>query len=470
MGYTETLCRFAVETGYDSVPKEAVEIAKERILDTVGVALAGSQEPAGAGRIVIEMVRRMGGNPTCTVIGGGFKTCGINAALANGTSAHTLDYDDITTPLNHYSAALVPAVLTFAEETKASGKEAIEAYAMGFEVGTRIGRGMPDKYFYFQRGIHHISSWPSMGITIACGKLLNLTVNQMRTAMGINCSAIGGTRRAFGTNTKPLHAGNAARNGIIAATLAKEGFTAHKDILDRDPSVRPSAAMFFSYPIILSGEGNYDLDAMVEGLGGPLQLVASPQGTKFRPGMVGAHIFAHIVLDLMQKHGFKAEQVERVECGVPATVMDIAAFHDPQSGDEARYSIEYQVAAALLDGIVGIEQHREERVHRADIREMIKKVHLYERVEVPREGYVPELAQAKMTVKLKDGQEYKGEGKPPKGAPGLPLAKEDLLGKYRDCAQRALPDAQVEKSIELIENFEELADVGELMSLLMGKA
>ena len=470
MGVTETLCRFALETGYDSIPAEVVEIAKGRILDTVGVALAGSQDPPGAGRKVIQVVKRMGGSPTSTVIGGGFKTCSPNAAFANGTSAHTLDYDDLTIPTNHYNAALVPAVLALAEEIKASGKKTIEAYVMGYEVGTRIGRGLPARYFNVQRGYHHVTTWPSLGISAACGKLLDTSVDQMRTAMGITCSAIGGTRRAFGTNVKPLHAGNAARNGLMAAILAKEGFTAHKDILDRDPIARPTDSMFFSYPICIVGEGNYDLATMVDRLGGPLQLVASPQGTKFRPGMVATHIFINIVLELMQQSGFKADQVERVECAVPPSMLDVAVFHDPQTVDDARGSIEYQVAAALLDGTVGIDQHRQERIHRADVRDMMKKIQVYERTEAPRRGYIEEITQARMTVKLKDGQEYTGEGKPPKGAPGLPLDKEDLLAKYRDCARRVLADDQVEKSIDLIQNFEQLADVGELMSLLMGKA
>ena len=132
MGVTETLCRYAAETVYDDIPKEAVEIAKERILETVGVTLAGAQETCGAGKKVIELVREMGGAPNSTVIGSNFKTSSPSAAFANGTSAMTLDLDDtIIEPTNHPSASFIPAVLALGEETKASGKMVLEAYAMG---------------------------------------------------------------------------------------------------------------------------------------------------------------------------------------------------------------------------------------------------------------------------------------------------------------------------------------------------
>lgn len=471
-GVTEMLCRFATELRYKGIPKEAIGEAKRSILDTVAVAVAGSQEPGGAGRIAIELVREMGGVPTCSVIGGGFKTCSVNAAFANGTSGHTLDFDDTTIPINHYNSALVPAILTLAEETRVSGKKTLEAYVAAYEVGARIGQGLKGTMpGYFFMGFHPVGTWPTLGISVGCSKLLDANVTQMKVAMGIASSAACGLRRDFGTNTKPLHAGYAARNGLVAAKLGKKGFTAHTDILDDDPDASPGSSMYFSFPRVFSCGDNYDLAAMVEGLGETLHLVSGVNWKKFRTGSVAGQIPVDIVLEAMQKHGFTAKQVEHVECSTPRQVVDVAVFHDPQTGDQARYSIEYQVAAALLDGRMGIEQHREERVRRADVREMMKKVHVYERKDISPASYEKDSMMVKMIFKLKDGREYTEQGgRPIKGTPSLPLTNEDLANKYRDCVQRAIPDAQVEKSLKLIENFEELKDVGELMEILKGKA
>jgi 2-methylcitrate dehydratase PrpD len=314
-------------------------------------------------------------------------------------------------------------------------------------------------------GFHQVAMWSTLGIAAAGAKLLDLDVDQMRSALGTAASAVCGIRRAFGTHTRPFHAGMAARNGITAALLAKKGFWGNKDVLDPDPAGRPTSNMFFSFPVVFAGEGNYNLGAITKGLGGPLKLTTVAILTKWNPGCIPGNAFGERTLDLMQKHGFKASQVERVECQAPGRALDIATYHDPQNGDQARWSIEYAVAVALLDGKVWIDQFRDERVQRADIREMMKKVKVS---ELPMGGDVlaAQLPVVKIAVKLKDGREFKDEASKTKGDPSLPLTREALLNKYRKCASRVLPDARVEKTIELITHFEEMRDIGELMGLL----
>jgi 2-methylcitrate dehydratase PrpD len=453
-----------VETRYDSLGNDAIRIAKERILETVGITLAGAQEPDGAGKKVVELVREMGGNPKATVIGSNFKTSSPNAALANGASAMSLDLDDtVVTPTNHPSASYIPAVLALGEETGASGRKLLEAYVMGFEVGVRIGECLGSTFFT-KMGFHQVAMWSPLGIAAAGAKLLDLSVDQMKSALGTAASSSCGIRRAFGTNTRPFHAAMAARNGITAALLAKKGFYGSKDILDPDPSGRPTSNMYFSFPVVFAGEGNYDLEALTRGLGGPLKLSTVAILTKWHPGCIPGNAFAERTLDLMQKYGFKADQVERVECSASGRALDIATYHEPQNGDEARWSIEYAVSAALLDGKVWIDQFREERIHRRDIRVMMKRVQLGEYAASGE--LAAQLPAMKMTVRLKDGREFKDEANKTKGDPSIPLRREALVKKYQDCASRVLPDARVEKTIELITNFEEMKDIGELMKLL----
>jgi 2-methylcitrate dehydratase PrpD len=474
MTVTEILCRFLVETNYNEIPRNAVKIAKERMLDTVGVTLAGAVEPAGAGGIAIELVRELGGVPTSSVIAGGFKTSASNAGLANGTSSHTLDYDDTSTyTVCHYSGTLVPTVLALGEKTKTSGKKLLEAFILAWEVGTRIG-GCLGGIHYYKIGFHPVGTWPCLGCAAASAKLLNLDLEQTRTALGIAASAASGIRKQYGTNTKPLHSGYAARNGIIAALLAKKGFTANKDVLDRDPEASPTAHMSFSFPVVFAGEGHYDLSKITKGLGKSYNLISQPVTTKFHPGPTSLGVFEDLVINMMKKNSISIEQVENVEIRATRGFIDVCStFFRPQTGDEARYSVNYQVAVAMLDGNVGIEQHRRERVHSSDVQEMMQRVHVSELKgseaimrSIVETGDMTKMGLGELTIKLKDGREFTGKGEQPKGSGDFPLERQDLLDKYEDCAKRVLSPSNVERTVELIENLEKLANITELMDLL----
>ena len=474
MTATEILCRFMLETTYHEIPGRAVEIAKERILDTLGVALAGAVEPGGAGRITIDLVKELGGVPTSTVIAGGFKTSIPNAALANGTSAHTLDYDDTSIyPICHYSGALLPAILAVAEQTKASGKEILEAFILGWEVGARIGACLGGAH-YFKIGFHPCGTFPCLGVAAASAKLLNLDLEQTRAALGIAASAAGGIRKQYGTNTKPLHSGYSARNGIIAAMLAIKGFTGNKDVLDQDPEADSTHHMYFSFPLVFAQERNYDLSKLTEELGKSYNLVSHHVRTKLHPGPNGSAVFEDLAIDMVKKYHIGVEQIEEVELrGTSAFIGVCAIFSNPRTPDEARYSANYQVAVAILDGKVGIEQHREERMHRADVQKLMKKVRVSELPgtqaimnNATETGNITMASLGEMTIRLKDGSEFTEKRERPKGSEDFPLEYQDLRDKYWDCASRALPLPSVKRVAELIENLDEIPNITELMDLL----
>ncbi len=477
MTVTEVISRFVAETNYDDIPRDAVRIAKERVLDTAGVALAGAIEPAGAGKKVVELVRELGGPPDSTVIGGGFKTSAPQAGFANGTSAATLDYDDTSTyTMCHYSGALIPAVLAVAEAVKASGKQTLEAFILAWEVGTRIGACLGGASY--SRGFHPSGIWACVGCAVSSAKLLHLDVQQIRTALGIAASAAGGIRKQYGTNTKPLYSGISARNGIIAAMLAKKGFTSDQDIMDSDPGLRPTAQLYFSFPMVFAGEGKYDLSRLTEGLGKSYNLVTQPVTTKLHPGPTAMGTLIEVVIDMMRENHIGVEQVEKVDVGVTRIHIDYGSpFVIPQTGDEARYSSHYQVAVAMLDGRVGIEQHREDRVHASDVAEVMQKVNVFERSgseEVDRRIFetsdITRQGLCELTITLKDGRKFTGKGEFPKGSGALgPIDRQILLDKYEDCASRVLSASDVERSKQLIENLDDLPYVTELMALLGGK-
>jgi 2-methylcitrate dehydratase PrpD len=361
-------------------------------------------------------------------------------------------------------------VLTLAQEARASGRETLEAFVAGYEVGTRIGIGLTgDKYFY-EMGFHPVGTWPTLGISVACSKLMGNTLDQTRMAMALAASGCCGIRRAFGWHVKPFHSAYAGRNGMVAAQLAKKDFLGHMDILDDDPNVPVGSSWSFSFPRVFGGAGNYNLAAMVEGLGVPLKKIAGLNGTKFRPGVWASAVLVDMMLELMQKHGFTAKDVESVDCSAPKAIVNVAIFRDPQTSDQAKYSAVYHVAAALLDGEVGLDQFTEKRVHKSDIRDMMKRISWHERTDITSVNYESDYNQSKMVVKLKDGQEFTAFGKSPRGAPDRPATEQDLIDKYIDCAKRGLGDAEVKKSLELLKGFEKMKDVGELMNTLAGKA
>ena len=259
--------------------------------------------------------------------------------------------------------------------------------------------------------------------------------------------------------------------------LAKKGFTANKDVLDKDPEAAPTAHMSFSFPAVYAGEGNYDLSKLTEELGETYNIISYPIRTKWHPGPNGSAVFEDLAIDMMKKYAISVEQVEEVELKGTRAFIDVCTtFTDPQTPDEARYSANYQVAVAMLDGKVGIEQHREKRMHRADIQELMKRVRISELSgtqaiinKVAETGDIGMENLGEMSIRLKDGREYTEKRDRPKGSEDCPFDYQDLLDKYEDCAHRVLSQSEVKESIELIENLENLTSVTELMELLKGK-
>jgi 2-methylcitrate dehydratase PrpD len=229
MRTTETLARFVVETSYRSFPKPVIHQGKRCFLDLLGVAIGGSHQPLT--RILVKMVKDFDGKPQATVWGHGFKTNVMNAALVNGAMAHALDYDDTHGEASgHPSAPLIPALLSIAEWKGLSGKSALEAFLLGFEVETRIGMGMGLKHY--DRGWHSTSTFGRFGAAVAAGKLLGLSLPQMTRAMGLAGTQAAGVRLVFGTMTKPFHPGKCAFDGLLSALLVQRGFTCAPNLIE----------------------------------------------------------------------------------------------------------------------------------------------------------------------------------------------------------------------------------------------
>jgi len=223
MRNTKYVVDYVVAARLEAVPAQALVVAKGAIQDCVGVALAGARQAAGA--IPAEWARRSAGAGGATVWGQDFKTSAHDAALVNGTAAHALDYDDVTWGLiGHPSVSLVPAVFAVGETIGASGRDALHAYVVGFEVMAKLGRTTQPRHS-LDGGWHATGTIGAFGATAACCKLLGLDAERTAHALGIVYSMTSGNVSNFGTMCKPLHAGLAARNAVEASLWAQAGFT-----------------------------------------------------------------------------------------------------------------------------------------------------------------------------------------------------------------------------------------------------
>ena len=451
MGTTEQIARFIVGTDYDNIAAEAVRLAKDAILDGLGVTLAGSTEPASV--IITRYVMELGGATQAGVIGSGFKAPASLAALANGTMAHALDYDDVLVLMSgHPTVPVLPVVLALGEMGHSPGKDVLAAYIVGVEVEGRVGSGIGRRHYAV--GWHSTATLGALGAAAAASKLLGLGVAETRMALGIAASEAGGLRQNFGTMTKPFHAGNAAKNGIIAAMLAEKGFTADESILETP----------FGFCAVLGGEGEYNLARMTENLGHPFAVVEPGLDMKPYPCCRITHRCIDAILHIIEEYHPAVEEVAEVECQTSPFSPQVLIHHRPKTALEGKFSMEYCMARALLDGEIKLAQFSEEKVLDPKVQELLQRVK-YVHPEAVEGQRLPEV----VTVKLRDGRKYSHEVLIAKGAPGNPMTIAELQVKYRDCANLVLPHADTERSLELVTHLEEVKDIAELATLVTSR-
>ena len=228
-GLTLALVDRVMEMRFEELPTAIVEVSRQCLLDWIGVTLAGTSEPLVDP--LLDEVAEQGGNPQASLIGRGLKVSMQQAALINGAASHALDYDDVhAAHTGHPSVAIIPALLALAEHRGSSGAEFIEAFTAGYETICRIGRLVNPNHY--EKGFHATATLGSFGAAAACARLLGLDERRTAYAFGIAGTQASGLKSMFGTMCKPLHAGLAARNGLLAASLAARGFDSRTDVIE----------------------------------------------------------------------------------------------------------------------------------------------------------------------------------------------------------------------------------------------
>lgn len=447
---TASLARFAAGLRFADLPPAAIARARTNMLDAVGCILAGAE--SAEARPLRAMLAEEGGAPAALLFGTGLRLPPLAAALANGAAGHALDYDDSSPPMiGHPSVPMVAAIFALGESRGADGAAAIAAYVAGLEAAARLGRHMNPAHY--AAGWHATATLGTLAATVAAAKLLRLDAAAMRDAIGIAASAASGIRGNFGSGVKPLHAGMAARNGVFAAGLAARGFRAAPDALEGERG----------FVRVFGGPAPPDLAALRFDDGAPLEILASGVGIKRYPCCGCTHSALDALLALRARHAPDPARVAAIHCTMNALVPDILVHHRPATPAEAKFSMEYCLAVALLDGACGIAQFAPERVARADVQALLRRVTTGVDPAIPyRNGVYP----GTVTVTLEDGRVLADSAAEAKGHPDLPLSAAELRAKFLDCAAAVLPPARAEAAFAALAALETAPSLGGIAALL----
>ncbi len=439
MGLTRDIARFVTELCPETIPSEVISVIKNAFLDTVGVALAGKNE-AGC-QIVFDYVKSEGAKPIVTVWGKGMKTSAGLAALANGTMAHALDYDDVNSSVyGHPSTVLVPASLAVAEEINASGRNVVLAYFAGFEVMAYLGKLLG--FRHYRKGWHATATLGAIGATVSAGKLYELTEEEMCCALGIATSHAAGTRQNFGTMTKPYHPGYAAQMGIVAAKLAKKGFTANRE------AIEAPLGFLALYGDIMHPETD-------EKIGDKVELLSSGISIKKYPCCYMTHRPADAMFKLIEKYNIKADEVDSIKVRAPEGGFAAVIHSRPTTGLEGKFSVEYVLAAVLLDRKLTLKTFTDEMVNREEAQSLLRKVSKMEDFTIQINGNAVEEGFVEVSLLHKNKNEYTERIVYPKGSPQWPLTREELREKFTDCVGDYLTNENLKHTISLFENLDE---------------
>ncbi len=460
MGATAAIATFVVDTSSADLPSGSSEKAQKAIADTFAAIIAGAgSEVAEPLLRYLDAAHAQGPVP---IFGTGVTAAPETAALVNGAFGAALDYDDVLSMMPaHPSAIILPAMLASLDGRRVHGRELIDAHIMGVEVGGKLGLGMTNGHY--RRGFHATGTLGGFAALGALIRLQRLDIATARQAFGIAATMASGVRRNFGTMTKPLHSGLAARSALTALRLAASGFTAAPDVFEAP------AGFFATY-----GVAESDVNVTVNGLGKPYVIVDPGLALKKFPCCYATHRAMDGLLELRAKLACDAASIDRVVCRMPPGGMQVLTYPRPVTGLEGKFSLEYCLAAGVLDGRYSLWTFTDAAVRRSEI------AALYERIEVVEDpacrGGDPQFEQrssgsrglVEVEVRLRDGRTERTRVERAPGSPARELSWNDLHAKFMDCARQSqrVSENAANEAFEAIRKLEQIEDVTQLTDLL----
>jgi 2-methylcitrate dehydratase PrpD len=453
---TRDVAEWLTNLRIDAIPASAVERASASILDTLGVTIAGLDEPAA--RIAARLAASDRAAPVASQLGTSLATSMESAAFVNGVAGHALDYDDVSyAVIGHPSIVVLPTALAVGQATGASGASVLAAYIGGVEVMAKLARAMGEQHYL--AGWHTTATIGCVASAATAARLLCLDVAATQVALAIAASSAAGLRGNFGTMTKPYHAGHAGRCGVNAARLAAAGFTAEARVFEGP------TGFFASY-----GGDPARAGAVGPSLGQPFELESPGLGIKRYPCCYGTHRALDGMLSLIEQHGLGEPDVERAMISAPPGELAPLIHPHPTSGLEGKFSMPYVLAAALVDGAVGLGSFSDAMVARDAIQGLLPRidVHAFE-PDGPEavSGLAGGDGHVRVAVQTRAGDRVQTEVRYARGAPENPVSIADVIDKFRDCTLGRLSPAQATRAIECVLRLRSADGIGSLTAALV---
>ncbi|MGE0716109.1 MAG: MmgE/PrpD family protein [Alphaproteobacteria bacterium] len=435
----------------EQVGKKALEQARTCILDTIGVTLAGVDEPCS--RILRETPGVGDGPGKAVVMGTSLRTSMLDATLLNGTASHALDFDDFSGVMGgHQSVPLVPLLFALADERGATGRALIAAYAVGVETEIRLARAV--NFHHYDKGWHPTATLGVFGAAASAAHLMRLGPERTTVALAIAASMAAGLKANFGTMVKPLHVGHCGRSGLMAALLAERGYDASMNAMEHRQG----------FLDVFNGPGTYDIDKLFAGWAEPLEIADDTIGLKQYPCCGSTHSAIFMMQELRRAHGLTPDKVKAITLLPHGRRLRHTDNPRPKTPLEAKFSVQYVCARALKDGSVRLRDFEGE-VHFDPVIARLLDV-TEARPHPDMRDDAPEQWGAEVIVDLVDGSRVARRIENLVGRGGAyPMSSDELWDKFSDCAERTLPRAQIAPLFERLETLEHAADVTQVTKL-----
>lgn len=449
MNLTRTLAEWCADTRL-TFGHTAQQRAQAALLDAVGCILAGAKDPsvAAASALVPDSAQ---GLASSVAHERGIPA--LWAALLNGCAAHALDFDDNFFPaITHASAVLVPALLALAEERGASPQKVLDAYIAGLEVQAQIGKLVNP--LHYESGWHATSTIGTMGTAAACARLLALDADGVQNAISIGFSFAGGSKKQFGTQAKPLHAGMAAMHGLMAAQLAAAGMSGCGDVLQGK----------WSFEELFNGHSDIGTHLPELFPDAPLAIDEYGLVAKLYPSCMSSHLAIDGLLLLRNRIG--ANEVAAIELHLPGFMVANLGYDDPRNEMEARFSMHYCAAVALVEGVPRLSHFADDAIFAAATRRLMPLVRMHIREPSPEAATLPWGGDALVRIRLASGAVHETTVLYPKGCARNPLSDVEQHMKFVDCASRSLDAAKTEALYRGLLSFSKTTDIRQITAYL----
>ncbi len=408
-------------------PDNALHIARRSVIDTIGCIMAGADDSAPAK--LWPVVSSWGSGP-CHAAMQSQTLPAPMAALFNGTAAHALDFDDNFDPAKaHASAVLVPALLAIGDAEDPTTDALLDGYITGLQIMGLVGQAVNP--FHRSRGWHATGTLGAIGAAAGCARMLGLDGKQASHAISLSTSLAGGFMSQFGSDTKPLHAGLAAAGGVQAALFARAGITAGSHTLDGENGLRWLMVGRDVDQLAVEMEGKAEHGQTMRygttDVGSPLHIVEHGLKVKRFPNCGSLHRALDGLLSLMEQHDLAEPQIERVLVRAPAAHLRNLMHENPQTPAQAKFSLEYSLAAAMHDRAIGLLDYTEQAIHRPEVRALMPKI-TKEYVEQLESDFPTEVH-----LMLASGESVSTAIPMPVGSKAVPMSDAQIWAKLETC-------------------------------------